>query len=207
MTHPHTPADAGGLAAGLQDLADEVAHLLAVRRNDAADAAELAARLAVLEQTAAIPEPADGGGYPYRYEALADWVDEVFARLAAAHRAKWCTSWHRHAEARIRLEVLWHTWESAMAAPEGGDPNWSAVDEWIRLRLDHHAGVLLEVDGPFAGCVPSTRTDPGRCSLPPALTQRPLVPDRSASLALLEAHRARRRGPVGSAPSPVGSAP
>lgn len=196
-----TPAhDAARLGADLRDLADEVAHLAAARANADAAAAELAERVAMLEQVAPAAEAGAAVGHPYRYQHLADWVDEVFARLAAGHRAKWCTGWDQHAEARVRLEVLWHTWESAMAVAPGAEPNWAAVDEWLRLRLDHHVALMLDVDGPFAGCVPARGTDPGRCSAPPRLAQRPLVEARSASLARLEAHRARRRDPVGSAP-------
>ena len=114
------------------------------------------------------PTPQPSPSYPYRYQHLADWVDEVFARLAAAHRAKWCTRWADHAEAHIRLEVLWHTWEAAMAAAPDTDPQWAAVDEWLRVRLDHHVDKLLDVDGPFAGCIPARGTDPGRCSAPRA---------------------------------------
>ena len=187
--------DPAAILAALNDLADEVAALAAARTAADGAADELAARVARVEQLAT-PGPAESAGWPYRYQALADWVDEVFARLAASHRAKWCTNWEAHPEARVRLEVLWHTWESAMAAAPGADPNWPAVDEWLRLRLDHHTAVLLDIDGPFAGCVPTRGAEPGRCSAPPRLAQRPLAVAHAASLARLEAHRARRR-PVG----------
>ena len=128
----------------------------------------------------------------------------MFARLAAAHRAKWCTNWADHSEAKIRLEVLWHTWEAAMAAAPDTDPQWAAVDEWLRLRLDHHVDKLLDVDGPFAGCIPARGIDPGRCSAPRPLAQRPLLVAHTAAVASLdaaarlEAHRrGARRQPVG----------
>ena len=153
----------------------------------------LSGRLAVIEQMvpqAAQPTP-PAPSYPYRYQQLEDWVDEVFARLAAAHRAKWCTNWADHAEAKIRLEVLWHTWEAAMAAAPDTDPQWAAVDEWLRVRLDHHVDKLLDVDGPFAGCIPARGIDPGRCSAPRPLAQRPL---------LVGAHRRRRQPGCGRPP-------
>jgi hypothetical protein len=200
MSQPNDPAD---LTVDLRDLADEVAALGAARGAAAALAEDLAERVALLEATeraallaAAGPAPqppAGGAGQPYRYQHLSDWVDEVFARLAAAHRAKWCTSWESHPEARVRLEALWHTWEAATAAAPGAGPDWSALDDWLRIRLDHHTAVLLDVDGPFAGCVPARGADPGRCSAPPRLAQRPLAVAHAQSLALLEAHRARRR--------------
>ena len=187
-----TPSEATQLSALLADLADLHDEVEAMRQvRAAADAAvqQLAGRLAVVEQLAAPPATPS---YPYRYQSLADWVDEVFARLATGHRARWCTSWADHAEAHIRLEALWHTWEAAMAAAPGVDPQWAAVDEWLRVRLDHHVGYLLDVDGPFAGCIPAKGTDPGRCSAPPRLAQRRLVLAPDPALARLEAHRSRR---------------
>ena len=186
------PASVDALCAAVADLADELTDLRTAQVTAGAAAGELAARLALVEQLA--PNPAQPApGWPYRYQALADWIDEVFARLAAAHRAKWCTNWDAHPEARIRLEVLWHTWEAAMAAAPGADPNWASVDEWLRVRFDHHSATLLDIDGPFAGCVPARGTDLGRCSAPPRLAQRPLTLAHTAALARLEAHRSRRR--------------
>jgi hypothetical protein len=181
------------VVAAVADLTDEVTHLAAARATADAAAGELAARLALVEALTPAPGGPPPSRYPYRYEELPDWVDEVFARLAAAHRAKWCTSWEAHPEARIRLQALWHTWEAAMAAAPGADPDWAAVDEWLRVRFDHHTTALLDVDGPFAGCVPTRGADPGRCSAPPRLAQRPLTVAHDTALARLEAHRARRR--------------
>ena len=220
MTGPTTPSPEPGtdpaplptvpqlatVIADLEALHDHVNTLGAADERRAAAAKKLDARLAQLEAMTPTPQPTPqpSPSYPYRYQHLADWVDEVFARLAAAHRAKWCTRWADHAEAHIRLEVLWHTWEAAMAAAPDTEPQWAAVDEWLRVRLDHHVDKLLDVDGPFAGCIPAKGTDPGRCSAPPRLAQRPLVlaPDvavaRLDAAARLEAHSARaRRHPVG----------
>ena len=179
----------------MADLHDEVTALRQVHGQADTVTEQLANRLAVLE---ALTPPTAGAAAAseYRYQELADWVDEVFARLAAAHRAKWCTNWAAHPEAHIRLEVLWHTWEAAMAATPGTEPQWAAVDEWLRVRLDHHVDKLLDVDGPFAGCIPARGADPGRCSAPPRLAQRPLVLAHDTALARLEAHRRRPRHPV-----------
>jgi hypothetical protein len=147
--------------------------------------AELADRLAIVEQVAPSVQPT-AQAHPHRYQSLGEWVDEVFTRLATQHRAKWCTDWEHHLEARTRLEVLWHTWEAAMAAPIGGSPDWASLDEWLRLRLDHHARLLLDVDGPFAGCIPDER-----CAPAPRLAQRSLDRSRASSLARLDAYRRR----------------
>lgn len=192
-TSPPGPAGPA-LAAQLADLRDTLAGLGAEQAAAAANTEHrlngLAERLAVIEQGPAAGQPA--AGYPYRYGELGDWVDEVFTRIAARHRAKWCTAWEQHLDARLRLEVLWHTWEAAHAAPPGAAPTWAAVDEWLRVILDHHAGVLLDVDGPFAGCVPHTR-----CAPAPRLAQRALDQLRAAAVARLDAHRRRARATVG----------
>ncbi len=207
---PPPPAPAGpapvtlaAILADLHDLHDEVHALSQVRAESVAKADELAARLAVIEQLVPQAAPTAAPSYPYRYQQLEDWVDEVFARLAAGHRAKWCTNWAAHLQAQVRLEALWHTWEAAMAAAPDADPQWAAVDEWIRVRLDHHVAVLLDVDGPFAGCIPARGADPGRCSAPRPLAQRPLVVAHDAAVSRLDTvarlpgHRERGRRPVG----------
>ncbi len=173
----------------LQSLREEVetlaADLTGYDANTAHRITEIADRLAIVEQVAPAVQPA-AKAHAYRYQSLGEWVDEVFTRLASKHRAKWCTDWEHHLEARTRLEVLWHSWESAMAAPVGGAPDWAALDEWLRLRLDHHATVLLDVDGPFAGCIAHER-----CSPAPRLAQQSLEPSRASSLARLDAYRRR----------------
>ena len=203
-THPEVPpVTLGAVFADLRDLHDEVQALRHVRRDDTELAASRSARLAVIEQMVPQATPTTPS-WPYRYQQLADWVDEVFARLAAGHRARWCSSWADHAEAQIRLEVLWHTWEAAMAAAPDTDPQWAAVDEWLRVRLDHHVDKLLGVDGPFAGCIPARGADPGRCSAPPRLAQRPLALAHDVAVARLDAaarlqahRRGARRQPAG----------
>ena len=169
------PVTLTAVAADVQTLHDQVTALTTAEGRATAAAEQLAQRLTVIEALAPPAATPPAPSYPYRYQELADWVDEVFARLAAGHRAKWCTNWADHGEAHLRLEALWHTWEAAMAAAPDTDPQWAAVDEWLRVRLDHHVDKLLDVDGPFAGCIPTRGADPGRCSAPPRLAQRPLV--------------------------------
>jgi hypothetical protein len=187
-TSPTTAVTLAAIYTDLRDLHDEVQALRQGRADAQGHAEELAARLGVIEQLVPTGPPAAAPSYPYRYNELADWVDEVFARVAAGHRTRWCTNWAAHLEARPRLELLWHTWEAAMAAAPGAEPQWAAVDEWWRVRLDHHAAVLLDAgDGPFAGCTPARGTDPGRCSMPPRLAQRPLTVAHDATVAHLDA--------------------
>lgn len=187
---PLPPAsESSRLLAELQALREEVESLTADLAGRGANTdhrlTELSDRLSIVEDVAPSVQPG-AANHPCRYQSLGEWVDEVFTRLAARHRAKWCTDWEHHLEARTRLEVLWHTWESAMAAPVGGAPDWAALDEWLRLRLDHHATILLDVDGPFAGCIAHER-----CAAAPRLAQRAVDRVRAPSLARLDAYRRR----------------
>ena len=153
------------------------------------DLAAVAARVETLTTLAALGQPDTGGvGQGYQNATLAVWVDEVFARLAARHQARWCPRWAGHLEAVDRLQLMWHTWEAAHTEPA----NWAARDEWTRLILDHHTGWLLDREGPFAGCTPQ------RCSLAPRLPQRRHETDQRAALvASLDAHRRVAAAAVG----------
>ena len=189
------------LVAAVTDLTEQVEALSTAAANDLAERGALLDRSdhlqvqteALLERISALETltPDGVGGpppsYPYIYPTVGDWVDEVFTRLAAAYRVKWCTAWEDHLEARARLDLLWHTWESAHAAAPGTAPNWAAVDEWTRVIFDHHTPKLLDVDGPFAGCVPGER-----CSPPPRLAQRALDTHTAAAIRLDSYHRRSR---------------
>ncbi len=61
---------------------------------------------------------------------------------------RWCPCWFEHPEARIRLELLWLSWEACRSRPLG------ALD-WHRDVLDHHLPILLSDRGPFAACTPA----------------------------------------------------
>ncbi len=121
---------------------------------------ESVAAVAALSQPAGTP---DTSGHAYQFESVADWVDEVFVRLAARHHARWCPRWEAHLEAQARLQLLWHTWEAVHNDPA----NHTAHDEWMRVIFDHHTHWLLDREGPFAGCTPQ------HCAAAPRLPQRP----------------------------------
>src|SRR5664280_1675862 len=61
------------------------------------------------------PPPAPPTPQPPQY-TLTEWVEHIYAntfirRLGQTQR--WCASWWAHAEAIVRLEALWRTWEAA----------------------------------------------------------------------------------------------
>lgn len=178
--------------ADLADLAEQIAAL----RDIAETGIDLATRLDTVEHdlgllltrvdtlatlTALGTAPTPDVGVGYRYPTLAGWVDEVFARLAARHQARWCSRWDTHLEAVDRLALMWHTWETAHTAPA----NHHARDEWTRVIFDHHTPWLLDREGPFAGCTTE------RCAPAPGLQQRPLARPAATVVASLDA---RRRG-------------
>lgn len=209
-THPRTPRPAAAATGGtpavpnppadtqaaVADLAAELHTLrsaveagldLATRLDNVEhDLAATQARVETLTTLAALGQPEHPDtARGYQHPTLADWVDDVFTRLAARHQARWCPRWADHLEAVARLTLLWNTWESAHTEP----PNWAARDEWTRLIFDHHTGWLLDREGPFAGC------SPHRCALAPRLPQD--IDQRAALVASLDAHRRAAASAVG----------
>ncbi|MBT8226095.1 MAG: DUF4913 domain-containing protein [Dactylosporangium sp.] len=87
--------------------------------------------------------------HPPLYPSLEAWVNGYFApmflhRVPGSSRARWCARWWEHAEAIVRLTVLWNGWEGARWEPAAKSGWW--------LDLDHHLPILLGLDGPFRIC-------------------------------------------------------
>ena len=87
------------------------------------------------------PEPV----YPSADLWIAGFFVQVYVRPVGG-ALRWCQRWFEHAEAVIRLELLWRSWEVYRRRPLG------AVD-WHDI-LDRQLGVLLSDGGPFAACTP-----------------------------------------------------
>jgi hypothetical protein len=84
------------------------------------------------------------------YGSADDWAAGFFAPVYTrpiGGDLRWCPRWWEHAEAAIRLELLWRSWEAYRLRPLG------AV-EWHRDVLDHQLPILLSDRGPFAACTP-----------------------------------------------------
>ena len=80
-------------------------------------------------------------------EFVRDFVRHVFRRNVgepgrAEHR--WSARWWESAEAVIRLEAMWRTWEHHRLDPATG------ISTWLRDHADYHLAVLMSPDGPFA---------------------------------------------------------
>ena len=88
---------------------------------------------------------------PY-YPSLEAWVQEffvvAFARVLGGPLGHWCVQWWDHAEAILRLEALWRTFEAARQEPVAG------MAVWLAHHLDHHLPLLLSSAGPFGQCNP-----------------------------------------------------
>jgi hypothetical protein len=97
------------------------------------------------------PTPSTAGEGPVvtRFDNPTDWVDQVYAVLAAGRRLPWCARWWEHPAALERLVWLWQSWEAAMRR-QHSDP--AAMSDWLRADFDYHRGVLQAADGPFAEC-------------------------------------------------------
>ncbi|MGI8411545.1 MAG: DUF4913 domain-containing protein [Solirubrobacteraceae bacterium] len=84
------------------------------------------------------------------YATLEVFVDayllDVYRRPVSSTASTWCPQWWRHAEAIVRLEALWRSWEHLRLDPATG------MSVWLRDHADHHMAVLLSSDGPFKGC-------------------------------------------------------
>lgn len=86
---------------------------------------------------------------PPMFASVHDWVDGHFAQVYVrplGGQFRWCARWWEHAEAIIRLEALWRTWEQLRLDPVAG------MATWLRDHLDHHLPILMGASGPFAMC-------------------------------------------------------
>jgi Domain of unknown function (DUF4913) len=118
---------------------------------DAADLAAVQRAMEGLRRSSPVPPAAqDGSAAPFspRYPHLESWVNEFFVLTfgRTGDDVCWCPQWWDHAEAVLRLDALWTTWEAAALDPVHG------MALWIRDHLDPGLAVLLGPTGPFAAC-------------------------------------------------------
>lgn len=126
---------------------------------------EAAARAAVSRLLTPDPEPAPP---PLRYRTVDEFVQAlvipVFRRnVGPRHDARWAARWWESAEAIMRLEAMWRSWESMSLNAATG------VSVWLRDHADHHMAVLLSPTGPFARSLDEAKaSDPLPYEPPPA---------------------------------------
>ena len=104
-------------------------------------------------------------------EFVRGFVSPVFRRnVGEAGRAeyRWSARWWESAEAVIRLEAMWRSWEQARLDPATG------ISTWLRDHADYHLSILMSPTGPFAHS-----TDTAGCGepLPYEMPPPTLFPD------------------------------
>lgn len=85
------------------------------------------------------------------YSSLDDFVREyicqVFRRNVGEEgrsELRWSARWWESAEAVIRLEALWRSWEHHRLDGATG------MSVWLRDHADYHLGLLMSPTGPWA---------------------------------------------------------
>ena len=102
----------------------------------------------------------------------------VFRRQVGVRAARrWAAEWWRDAEAIVRLEALWRSWEHLRLDPATG------MSVWLRDHADHHLAALMDPDGrsrspptrPVLASPCPTRPHPKACfpMFEPTLHNRP----------------------------------
>ena len=93
----------------------------------------------------AVPPPPPTLHYRSVDEFVRGLVVPVFRRnVGPRAEARWSARWWESAEAIMRLEAMWRSWEALRHNPATG------VSDWLRDHADHHMAILLSPAGPFA---------------------------------------------------------
>jgi len=98
--------------------------------------------------------------YPTLEMFVGDYLLETYRRAVSSTGSAWCPEWWRHAEAIVRLEALWRSWEHLRLDPATG------ISVWLRDHADHHMAVLLSSDGPLKGCTAKAHSERPLAPLP-----------------------------------------
>jgi len=110
----------------------------------AIDQVQAGARAAITGLLAA-PAPPPGLHYRSVDEFVRSLVIPVFRRnVGPRAEARWSARWWESAEAIMRLEAMWRSWEALRHDPATG------VSDWLKDHADHHLAVLMSPTGPFA---------------------------------------------------------
>lgn len=114
---------------------------------DAGDLAALRMAMDGLRESGPQP-PARPRDFTPQFADLESWVNEFFVLTFGrpSGEIRWCASWWDHAEAVLRLDAMWRSWEVAALDPVRG------MALWIRDVLDPNLTVLFSATGPFSDC-------------------------------------------------------
>ncbi|MEU6332787.1 DUF4913 domain-containing protein [Streptomyces sp. NPDC047049] len=166
------------------------------------------------------PEEKPKPAFPHAVAWVEQWFIPTFQRKTGPGSLRWCRLWWAHAEAMVRFEALWRSWEVLRLDVGTG------MGVWFRDHCDSQLPLLLGPDGPFAQCtadkhepVPALPTVPVPAAVIDALTAtddqdeqdprenaaeaagQPDGPHQDAASALYDAWKQNR-----GSPAPAGSA-
>ncbi|MFF3223422.1 DUF4913 domain-containing protein [Nocardia suismassiliense] len=101
--------------------------------------------------TAKSSETATGSGTSLVYGEVVDFVENylslVYRRLVNEYSdIVWCPEWWKHAEAIVRLDVVWRSWEHYRRDAGIGSSTW------FLEHADPHMNRLFDQRGPFRYC-------------------------------------------------------
>ena len=157
MTDAATQEELVLLASRLDDLAAQLAR---VDRDvqEVSAAASLDSRPGEAPSAQALSEQA--------YDSVVEWMNDyylpTFVRPIGGE-IRWCSEWRLHAEAVVRFEAMWRSWEALRLEGDLG------MSTWLVNHLDPNATLLLSRAGPFAQCTPQRHS--GSQSEPVTATQ------------------------------------
>ncbi|MFC9894710.1 DUF4913 domain-containing protein [Nocardia sp. NPDC127579] len=98
-------------------------------------------------------------------EFVENYLSLIYRRdVSEQARRSWCPEWWKHAEAVVRLDALWRTWEHYRLIPATG------LSIWMLDHADPHMRELFDPEGPFLHCSP---TRGHRDQLPPLPLKSP----------------------------------
>lgn len=123
---------------------DDLLDDLRIRVETAATDA-VAAQLAAIDDEPELEETEPELYYGSVDEFVREYLIGAYRRPLSAGQRVWAAKWWEYDEAVIRLDALWRSWEKLRQDPSTG------MSVWWRDHADHHMGVLLSPDGPFAG--------------------------------------------------------
>lgn len=123
-----------------------------------------AARTAVRDLfTPPTPEAPPQLYYPTVDDFVREFLCQTFRRpVGPGSPLRWSARWWESAEAIIRLDAMWRSWETLRLDPATG------MSVWLKDHADYHLAVLMSPTGPFRNSEDTAKiTDPLPYEPPP----------------------------------------
>lgn len=101
------------------------------------------------------------------FSSSTEWANKWFAPMTQRSVRKWCPTWWEHPEAKLRIDSMWRTWESARLDSVSG------MSTWLLHHFDPHMVQLTSVEGTFCSCTPDKHNKPPQALNPFSTPLRP----------------------------------